>query len=324
MSHTTSPYTLAEVSYLRDLALFVLFIVIFLTGMFVLRIGLFNLSGKKLKTLLGKITNRPWKGFLAGVLFTGILQSSSAVMVMTVGLVSSGSIAFRQTIGIILGTNIGSTFTAEFMTFSLNSYIIPGVISGAVLWLLPSTLTRSLGTALIGISSIFAAMSGFKFLSSSLANYPFTKHLLAEMDRHLFIAILTGVIITAIIHSSSATIGITMSFLAGGDMALVTAIAIMLGSNVGTCITGWMASIGSGKEASLTAYAHIWLNFLGVLLFIPLIHYLGTFAQALTSSKDMQLAHASVLFNVITSLAVLPFSKQFASIVSRIHTRKKT
>ncbi|WP_326929545.1 Na/Pi symporter [Bacillus cihuensis] len=322
MSYGTYPYNLAEVSYVKDLVLFGLFIIIFLTGMFVLRIGLFNLSGEKLKTVLGKITNRPWKGFLAGILSTGILQSSSAVMVMTVGLVSSGSIAFRQTIGIILGTNIGSTFTTEFMTFSLDSYIIPGVISGALFWLLPSTLARSLGTALIGISSIFAAMSGFKFLSSSLANYPFTKHLLAEMDSHLFIALLTGIIMTAIIHSSSATIGITMSFLAGGDMALASAIAIMLGSNVGTCITGWMASIGSGKDASLTAYAHIWLNLLGVLLFIPLIHYLGTFAQALTSSKDMQLAHASVLFNVFTSLAVLPFSKQFASFVLKIHTKK--
>lgn len=308
---------------MKDLVLFGLFIIIFLTGMFVLRVGLFNLSGKKLTTILGKITNRPWKGFIAGILFTGILQSSSAVMVMTVGLVSSGSIAFRQTIGIILGTNIGSTFTTEFMTFSLNSYIIPGVISGALLWFLPSsTFARSLGTALIGISSIFAAMSGFKFLSSSLANYPFTKQLLAEMDNHLFIAILTGVIMTAIIHSSSATIGITMSFLAGGDMALATAIAIMLGSNVGTCITGWMASIGSGKEASLTAYAHIWLNLLGVLIFIPLIHYLEAFAAALTSAKDIQLAHASVLFNVITSLAVLPFSKRFANIVLRIHTKR--
>ena len=114
-------------------------------------VGLFHLSGEKLKNALTQLTDKPWKGLLAGILFTGILQSSSAVMVMTVGLVSAGSLTFRQTIGIILGTNIGSTFITEFMTFSLVQWIIPGVICGAVLIFIPHILAKSSGMIFMGL-----------------------------------------------------------------------------------------------------------------------------------------------------------------------------
>ena len=150
-----------------ELCLFILLIGIFLAGMAVLRLGLFHLSGEKLKNILTQLTDKPWKGFIAGILFTGFLQSSSAVMVMTVGLVSAGSLTFKQTIGIILGTNIGSTFLTEFMTFSLVQWIIPGVICGTVLVFIPHILAKSSGMIFIGLSAIFTAMSGFKILASS-------------------------------------------------------------------------------------------------------------------------------------------------------------
>ncbi|KQU17230.1 Na/Pi cotransporter [Bacillus sp. Leaf13] len=302
-----------------ELILFLLFIAIFLAGMAVLRIGLFNMSGAALKTFLSKVTDRPWKGFFAGTIFTGILQSSSAVMVMTVGLVSAGSLTFPQTIGIILGTNIGSTFTAEFMTISLDRWIIPGVISGAILCLMPKVLSKSAGMSLIGISAIFAAMSGFKMLSKPIAVYPSVQTLISNIEDHMSIALLAGILLTAMIHSSSATIGIAMSFLMSGELSVSSAIIMMLGSNIGTCITGYMASIGSGRQAAFTAYAHIWLNVIGVAAFLPLVDVLERTAAFFTDDKGTQLAHASVIFNIVTSLLVLPFARQFSNFILLIH-----
>jgi phosphate:Na+ symporter len=302
-----------------ELILFTIFICIFLLGMGFLRIGLFNLSGDSMQSFLSTVTNKPWKGFLTGTFLTGILQSSSAVMVMTVGLVSAGCLTFPQTIGIILGTNIGSTLTTEFITFSLEKWVVPGVILGAALCFVPKTAYRSIGVALIGLSAIFTAMGGFKMLAGPISSYEIIQRLLGSMEEHLFLAILTGIFITAIIHSSSATIGITMSFIIGDQVSVFTAIAVMLGSNIGTCITGYMASIGSGPEAKFTAYAHIWLNVLGVVAFIPFIGSLESMAALLTTDKAVQLAHASVLFNSITSLLVLPVSKYFSRFIMMLH-----
>lgn len=306
-----------------ELFLFLLFITVFLAGMSILRIGLFNLSGSKLKSFLSKVTDKPWKGFFAGTIFTGILQSSSAVMVMTVGLVSSGSLSFPQTIGIILGTNIGSTFTAEFMTFSLDRWIIPGVICGAILCFLPKIVLKSAGMSLIGISAIFAAMSGFKTLSSPIAAYPSVQYIISGIENHLSYALLAGILLTALIHSSSATIGIAMSFLMSEELSVSSAIIIMLGSNIGTCITGYMASIGSGRQAAFTAYAHIWLNVIGVAVFLPLVDVLERTAAFFTENKATQLAHASLIFNIITSLLVLPFARQFSNFILLIHQPQK-
>lgn len=305
-----------------ELCLFSLFIAIFLVGMSVMRLGLFYLSGEKLKTVLSKLTNKSWKGFLAGILLTGLLQSSSAVMVMTVGLVSAGSLPFKQTIGIILGTNIGSTFITEFITFNIVQWIIPGLICGIVLMLIPYQLAKSSGMVFIGLSAIFTAMSGFKMLATPIAAYPIVQTAITEINNHFIFALMVGIILTAIIHSSSATIGIAMSFVASGELSVTPAIIIMLGANIGSCVTGYMASIGSGKEAAVTAYAHIWLNLIGVFLFLPFVNQLEQFSAFFTANKETQIAHASVIFNVISSLMVLPFTKQFAAFILLIHDRR--
>lgn len=305
-----------------ELLLFIFFIVIFLAGMSILRLGLFHLSGDKLKTILTKLTDQPLKGFISGIILTGLLQSSSAVMVMTVGLVSAGSLTFKQTIGIILGTNIGSTFITEFMAFSLVQWIIPGVICGALLLLIPYRIAKSIGMVFIGLSAIFAAMSGFKILATPIAGYPVVQNAIVEINDHFFLALLVGIILTAIIHSGSATIGIAMSFVASGELSVSAAILVMLGANIGSCVTGYMASIGSGKEAAITAYAHIWLNLIGVFLFMPFVNQLEHFAAFFTANKETQVAHAGVIFNVISSLMVLPFTKQFAAFILMIHNRR--
>ncbi|WP_240620153.1 Na/Pi symporter [Peribacillus acanthi] len=307
---------------LKELLLFCLFISIFLLGMYLLRSGLFNLSGKRMNDALKTVTNKPWKGFLAGTVMTGILQSSTAVTVMTVGLVSAGSMGFQQSIGIILGSNIGTTVTAEFMAFPLEKGIVPGAIIGAILILFSHFHLRSVGFIIFGLSAIFTAIEGFKSLAIPLSSYKYFSTIMEQMDQHLIIALIVGAIITAIIHSSSATIGICMGFLASGDLSVQSSISIMLGANIGTCITAYLASIGAGKEAKLTSYAHIWLNLLGAIIFFPFIGQLEAAAAFLTHEKGVQLAHASVIYNAACSLVMLPFTGLFSRFLVRLHGRK--
>ena len=113
-----------------------------------------------------------------------------------------------------------------------------------------------------------------------------------------------------------------MSFVASGELSVASAIMVMLGANIGSCVTGYMASIGSGKEAMITAYAHIWLNVIGVSLFLPFVYQLEHVVAFFTANKETQIAHASVIFNVVSSLLVLPFARQFAAFILMIHHRR--
>lgn len=304
-----------------QLLLFFLLIGLFIYGMTLLRSGLFNLSAGSLKNWLAAVTNSPWKGTVMGTIVTAVLQSSSAVMIITIGMVSARMLTFPQTIGIILGTNIGTTFTTELITFNIESYIVPLAATGSILAVMKNKSLRSSGLALLGLSAVFAAMRGFEYLAGSVKDNDMVNHWLLTLDGNYLFAVAAGIVLTAIIQSSTATTGIIMGFLTAGAMDLDTGIAIMLGSNIGTCVDAYLASIGSGKEAKLTAFAHIWLNCLGVAAFYPFIHVLAVLGESAASSPDVQLAHISVLFNVISSLLVLPFANQFGRFVIRLHGR---
>jgi phosphate:Na+ symporter len=307
---------------LAQLFLFLFLIGIFIYGMALLRFGLFNLSANSLKLWLTKLTDTPWKGLLAGVGITCILQSSSAVMVITIGLISARLLTFPQSIGIILGTNIGTTLTTVLITFDLARFLVPLAICGAILLLTRKRKLRSIGLIIFGIAAVFTSMSGFELLAGPLSSIGFVSNLLISLDDSYLYSILTGTFITAIIQSSTATTGIVMGFLTNGAVHLDTGIAIMLGSNIGTCVTAFLASIGSGREARLSAYAHIWLNIFGVIVFYPFIGLLTSIGLQLASEADTQLAHIGVLFNVISSLLILPFATSFGKLIMKVHDRK--
>ncbi len=307
---------------MREIILFNLYIILFLCAMAILRNGLLNLTGESLKQRLQAVTNTPIKGFFTGMVFTAILQSSSAMMVMTVGLVSVGGLTFVQSIGIILGSNIGTTVTAIFMTFSVDQLILPGLIIGFCLLLIPIHNIQHSGFALFGLFSIFFSIQGFSSLSETLTQYSYFSIIMQSVEHSVLFAIIVGAVITAIIHSGTATIAIAMGFIVADQLSLTAGIALMLGANIGSCVTGYIASIGAGKEAKLTAYAHIWLNIIGVALFYPFIDYLELAASTFSDEKNIQLAHASVIFNVICSLLVLPFVRQFSNFILMLHDRK--
>lgn len=304
-----------------SILLFLLCILLFIFGMFIIRTGLFNLSADKLKTWLIKLTSTPLKGMLTGTFITALLQSSTAVMVITIGLISTRMMTFPQSIGIILGTNIGTTFKTELITFDIDKAITPLAVIGAGLILFTNRKVRSIGLLVFGVASVFTAMKGFEILAHPLTSLPFIRHWLLSLNDSIILSLLTGTVLTIIIQSSTAMTGISMGFLTAGLLKLNAGIAIMLGANIGTCITAVIAAIGGGQEAKLAAYAHVWLNVFGVLFFIPLIPVLTAIAPYLSAHKDVQLAHISVIFNVAVSLIVLPFATRFGQMILSLHKK---
>jgi phosphate:Na+ symporter len=146
--------------------------------------------------------------------------------------------------------------------------------------------------------------------------------LLQLLDQHILYAFLVGVLITAIVQSSTVVTGIAMSFLNAGIFPLEIGIIIMLGANIGTCVTGLLASIGAGEEARLTAFAHVWLNVIGAVVCLPFITQLADASSLFAIEPDARLAHASIIFNCVSSLLVLPFAVRFGQFVAWIHGNK--
>jgi phosphate:Na+ symporter len=301
------------------LSFFAVYLTVFIFGMTVMRLGMEMLAKDKIKNILLRLTSSPFMGVVAGTLLTGLLQSSSAVMVITIGLVATGLLTFPRSLGIILGANIGTTFTTEIITFDISNGVIPLLVGGAFFILLRKQLFFNIGCMMFGLGSIFVAMAGFEQLASSIERLSLVTSVFNYANELHYVGVGIGTLVTAVIQSSTATTGIIMSFLKENSLTVDAGIAIMLGSNIGTCITAFIASIGTRKEAKLVAYAHIWLNLLGVIIFYPFISYLGNLAEYLTSIPDVQLAHASLLFNVICTVVALPFIHMFSKFIIRLH-----
>jgi len=303
----------------KDFIWFCVFLSIFMYGLTVMRIGLDCLSSDHLKKKLLLFTKTPLQGLLIGMIITAVLQSSSAVMVITIGFVAAGLLSFKQSIGIMLGANIGTTVTAELMTIQVGDYSLPIIIIGCLFILFKNRIYFSIGTALLGLGCIFVAMHGFTSLASSIYEFQWVKSALLYTNQIHIIGVVIGTILSAIIQSSSAVIGISMGFLHNDHMTIQSGIAIMLGANIGTCVTALLASIAASKEAKWTAYAHVWLNLFGVLLFLPLINLLSNIVVNLTPMIETQLAHASVIFNIVCSILALPFINVFSNFIMRTY-----
>ncbi|MBM7097114.1 MULTISPECIES: Na/Pi symporter [Alteribacter] len=303
-------------------SLFAIYISLFLFGMTVMRQGLFNLQRRRMSELLISFIDKPYKGLIIGTVVTGLLQSSSAVMIMTVGLVATRVISFRHSIGIMLGANIGTCLTLEIVALDINWLIIPLLIIGLPLLMTKNQVLFCLGCFSFGLGSIFVAMHGFETLAYPLSSLASVHDWLISTDEKGTIALMLGVVMSGIIQSSSAVSAITMSFMNENILSLPTGIAIMLGANIGTCVTAWLASIGGSLESRLTAYAHIWINVIGALLFFPFIHLFSDLIMYTAESPAVQLAHAATVFNVISSAVILPFTDRFAGFLLWVHRVK--
>nr|WP_276608224.1 Na/Pi symporter [Aquibacillus halophilus] len=316
------PYNDIEVNNVTDLlSLTAVFIMLFFLGMSILKVGLYQLSFEKMQFLLTKFTQNIYLGIITGIVTTAILQSSSLIMVLTIGFVSIGFLTFKQSIGIMFGANIGTTMTGELLTFTFIPEI-SFVIVGAIMLLINNRIIFGVGAIVFGLGTIFVSLEGFESLSYYITQMPALSQTISFTSSEPKIGVLVGAVVSAIIQSSSATIGITMSFLNEEILQLTPSIAIVLGANIGTCFTSVLAMIGSKREAKLVGMAHIWFNIIGVLLFLPFLSWLTDIAEILAVDPKQQLAHISVLFNILTVLIFLPFIQLFEAFIRLLHSTK--
>ncbi|WP_027725041.1 Na/Pi symporter [Tuberibacillus calidus] len=300
---------------------FIIYITIFFFGMTVMRIGMLNASEDRLKMYLYRVTDKPIKGLFFGMILTAAMQSSSAVTVIAIGLVSAKLISFQQTIGVILGSNIGTTVTGEIATIDLGSHFWVLLVLGVVLMFLPYQKAFVAGTFSFGLGSLFCAMNGFQSLAGPVENLASMRTILDAVNHSLALAIIVGCVFTAIIQSSAATQLLVMGLATADLLTLPASFAIVLGANIGTCMTALLAALPSGKPARYTAYTHTLFNFLGVLLFYPILPIFADGVAKVSRAPDQAIAHMSVLFNVITAFLALPFANSYGRWVDKILNR---
>lgn len=296
---------------------------IFLIGMKIMELSLHLLAASYLKRILERFTETPLRGMITGTGLTALLQSSSAITAITIGLVNSGLLTFPRTLGIILGTNIGTCITTELIGLDIIHYAIKMLwissIFSLVLWLIPagkqhhrSIWQRGLSTlrfSSLAVSGFSCVMLGMKMMSSIaplLQSTGFFTWFLEYAGRSMIWGIIAGAILTAIIQSSAAAIAMTMGFASVQAISLELGMAMIIGSNIGTCVTGFIASIGGSKSGQFVAWSHFVLNVGGALLFYPLIVVMKEWVELLAEVPSMQLAHFQTLFNILCSVLALP------------------
>ncbi|MGD8189019.1 Na/Pi cotransporter family protein [Brevibacillus ginsengisoli] len=287
----------------------------FLFGMYAMRAGFHSLAGKQMESVLLRFTRTPVHSFFSGLFSTFALQSSSAVTVLTISLTQAGIIGFAQTVGIILGTNVGTTVTTELIALRLEDFAVPILLIGVALWLMPNRIQRSIGLILGGFGLVFLGIDTMQVMAKPLEHSETFRTLFLESSHSIWIGLVTGIIFTALIHSSSATTAITMSLITHQIFTMETALAIVLGSNVGTCFTAIIASIGTNSASRQVAWLHTLFNLAGALVFLPFLTQLASISAWITSDPSMQIAHSQTIFNLVCSLVALPFAKQIGRFI---------
>lgn len=298
---------------MKSIVLFIFSLGIILVGLSLLKQGLIQYTKLNLGKILGNFTRTPLLGCITGLFITALVQSSSVVTLISMGLVDTGIITFTQALGILLGANIGTTFTGQIMAFNLETLAIVLFIIGLITFKI-----KNLRFILFGIGFIFLGMDFLSkvFVLTQEDSFFYTMLNIAHQSTPK--ALIIGIFITAIIQSSSAITGIIIVLAKIGQIDLITAIAIILGSNIGTCSTALIASLTSSKTGRRVAWAHILINIIGVIIIFPFIRQYANFIELTSSSFPRQIAHAQTIFNIISSLIILPFTHSLAKLIYRL------
>lgn len=292
--------------------------------------GLEKASPRLLKSLLTKFTYNVPIAFITGTLLTALVQSSAAVTIITVGFVNSGMIKLSQAVGIIYGANIGTTITAQLMSVKAMSLALPAIASGILLRLLakhPSV--KNTGKALCGLGFMFLGMNVMQWGVPYITHNPMAYKLLTEYGSNPMVGLLIGLLATMLVQSSTATVGITIVLFNAGLIRLEGAIGLMLGDNIGTCITAQLASMGTCLAARRTAWAHSLYNVIGVILAMMLLNPFIKLVQGITlvlgQDSTRLIANAHTVFNLLSAVVFLPFTAQYVRFIEWfIPDRKKT
>lgn len=304
---------------------------LFLFGMKIMSEGLQKIAGSRMRKILAALTNNRIVGTLVGIAVTAIIQSSSATTVMVVGFVNAGLMSLVQSIGVILGANIGTTITAQLIAFKITKYALPAIGIGAGFKLFAKNEKwRYFGEILLGFGLLFFGLSVMKQAFDPLkTSEEFRQLFLIVGDNHL-VGVLVGAVLTMIVQSSSATIGITLALASSGILNFEASVALILGENIGTTITANLAAIGTNLAARRTAFAHFLFNSLGVcymlLFFSFFLQFISTMtpgdADFVIQTKEQasriggsigdkpfiarHIANTHTMFNIVNTLIFLP------------------
>lgn len=302
---------------------------LFMFGMEFMGEGLQKAAGSRMKNILGALTRNRLLGILVGAGVTALIQSSSATTVMVVGFVNVGLLSLKQAVGVIMGANIGTTITSWIVALGeWTQYLKPSVLApiflviGIVLVMFAkNSQVKSIGQIVFGFGSLFLGLDMMSEAAKPLSRLDSVKHLFLMMGNHAILGVLTGAIVTAIIQSSSASVGILQALALAGLVPWGSAIYIILGQNIGTCITAILSSIGASINAKRAATIHFLFNLIGTIIFGLIASILCNFVFPTLRSQLISAAEISMLhtiFNVLSTIILFPFGNLLVSIAETI------
>lgn len=283
---------------------------LFLFGIKTMGDGLEQAAGSKMKRLLEALTRNKFTAVLVGLLVTAVIQSSSATTVMVVGFVNAGLLSLSKAVGVIMGANIGTTVTSLMLSVKLNFGILFTAV-GAICQLAGNRSSfKLLGQIMMGLGILFVGMDAMTAAMEPLRDWQGFRDMM-ELAKNPLVGVLVGAGVTALLQSSSASVGILQALAATGAISLQASLFILFGQNIGTCVTALLASVGANRTAKRAAVVHLLFNVIGAALFIvlalvlPLASWIETLAGA---NLRLQIAFAHIIFNVVTTLLLLPIS----------------
>lgn len=283
---------------------------LFLFGIKTMGDGLEQAAGSKMKRLLEALTRNKFTAVLVGLLVTAVIQSSSATTVMVVGFVNAGLLSLSKAIGVIMGANIGTTVTSLMLSVKLNFGALFTAV-GAICQLAGNRSSfKLLGQIMMGLGILFVGMDAMTAAMEPLRDWQGFRDMM-ELAKNPLVGVLVGAGVTALLQSSSASVGILQALAATGAISLQASLFILFGQNIGTCVTALLASVGANRTAKRAAVVHLLFNVIGAALFIvlalvlPLASWIETLAGA---NLRLQIAFAHIIFNVVTTLLLLPLS----------------
>jgi len=303
---------------------------LFLMGIAQLSDSLRAVAGQGMRNLLARLTNNRFMSAFTGAFVTAVIQSSTVTTVLVVGFVSAGLITLSQSVGVIMGANIGTTVTAHVIAFKITQYALLLVAVGyATTFFTRSERSKHLGNILLGLGLLFLGMEVMSQATYPVRTYQPMVEMLRSLDNPV-IAIMVSALFTAIVQSSSATTGIVIVFASQGLVSLEIGILLAFGANIGTCLTALLASIGRTRAALQAAMIHVFFNIVGVIIWLPFVDQLVVLVREVSPVSDLigidkiaeeaprQIANAHTVFNVINTLIFIGFTGLIAGLVSRI------
>ena len=299
---------------------------LFLYGMNMMSNGLELAAGNKMKTILEKLTSNRFLGVGVGALVTALIQSSSATTVMVVGFVNSGLMKLENAVWVIMGANIGTTITGQLIALDVTAMApLIAFVGVALITFFKSKKLDAYGSIIAGLGVLFMGMDMMSGAMAPLRTMPEFVGIITKFQNPI-IGILVGAIFTAIIQSSSASVGILQALAMSGVITLPSAIYVLFGQNIGTCITAVLASIGTERNAKRTTILHLSFNIIGTIIFvvISLLFPFATFMESINPGNvTAQIANVHTVFNVTTTILLLPFGKKLVQLTYLILPEKQ-